>query len=277
MLLPKNSFFTLMLTAFVVLGISCTDATEPSEAVASPEYIHPAFFIQLQDLAMLIDDLPQTQQDAILSRPEVFLDLIEQALALRYEYTVLVDKQHGLDPDFAPDDLVPLTDYPSLRRTRDDLALSRSIMPMALAMQEAARQDGVQLIYASTYRSYRYQTGLFQTWVNRLGKEEAERVSARAGHSQHQLGTVIDFSPISQVFSGTKDYEWLRNNAHRYGFSLSYPADLENITGYTYESWHWRYIAMPGIRLQREFFDDVQQYYLHFLHNNRNFFNAARR
>ena len=271
----------LILAALAAMLTACEPQTEPPPAADTSEgstadYLHPDFRLTADDLLELTVEQPESRRSAIFERPEVFLDLVGRVLDLPYAYTVLVDKQHGLAADFVPADLVSLNDYPGLRTTRNDLSLMASIMPMVLAMNEAARQDGIELVYASTYRSYRYQLGLFATWVERLGQERAEQVSARAGHSQHQLGTVIDFSPISQVFSGTADYVWLQDNAHRFGFSLSYPEGMEPVTGYVYESWHWRYIGHDGVRLQREFFDDVQQYYLEFMHSNRSRLEAAR-
>lgn len=257
------------------LSITNTDVTSEAELIDEVP-LHPDFSITESDLEEMIQDIPQTQQEAIRRRPQVFLDLLSRALDLRIEYTVLVDKEHALSEDFYPSDLVSLNDYPQIRKARNDLSLSAEIMPMVLALNEAAAQDGITLTYGSTYRSYQYQVGLFNHWVNQLGYDAAVRVSAKPGHSQHQLGTVIDFSPISQVFSGSKDYDWLRNNAYLYGFSLSYPEGLEELTGYQYESWHWRYINETGIKLQREFFDDIQQYYLSFLNRNREFLERSR-
>jgi D-alanyl-D-alanine carboxypeptidase len=78
--------------------------------------------------------------------------------------------------------------------------------------------------------------------------------SARAGHSQHQLGTVIDFSTneigdkLGDEFSNTRASKWLSQNAHKYGFIISYPKGCENITGYKHESWHYRYIGVENVQ-----------------------------
>ncbi|GAB6090915.1 M15 family metallopeptidase [Spirochaeta dissipatitropha] len=269
------SFFSVFSCTAEDLKIGNSDVINDATIKEAP-YLHPDFSITESDLEEMIRDLPQTQQESIRRRPQVFLDLLSRALDLRTEYTVLVDKVHALSENFRPSDLVSLNDYPQLRKARNDLSLAAEIMPMVLALNEAAAQDGITLTYGSTYRSYQYQVGLFNHWVNQLGYDAAARVSAKPGHSQHQLGTVIDFSPISQVFSGSRDYEWLKNNAHLYGFSLSYPEGLEELTGYQYESWHWRYIHETGIKLQQEFFDDIQQYYLSFLNAKKELLEQSR-
>ena len=90
----------------------------------------------------------------------------------------------------------------------------------------------------------------------------AERESARPGASQHQLGTAIDFGSITDAFAQTRAGKWLVAHAWEYGFSLSYPQGDEGITGYRYESWHYRFITKPGVLLQRRYFGNIQQYLL---------------
>ena len=107
-------------------------------------------------------------------------------------------------------------------------------------MSAAARAEGVTLLVSSTYRSYEYQTEVFGRNVREMGRAEAEMVSAMPGHSQHQLGTAIDFGSITDAFAETKASRWLANNARRFGFSLSFPKGLTEVTGYKWESWHYR-------------------------------------
>jgi len=150
-----------------------------------------------------------------------------------------------------------------------DLELRRSIMPEVVEMAKAAQGDGVRLLFSSTYRSYAYQRVVYDREVQMYGKEMADRESAVPGRSQHQLGTAIDFGSITDAFAGTSEARWLSAHAWEYGFSLSYPQGYEALTGYRWESWHYRYITKPGARMQREYFDDVQQYLLLFLHDER--------
>jgi D-alanyl-D-alanine carboxypeptidase len=136
-------------------------------------------------------------------------------------------------------------------------------------MSTRARLDGVVLDLSSGYRSYDYQDALFKRHVRELGLEQATRESAEPGKSQHQLGTTIDFGSITPAFARTDAGRWLSENAWRYGFSLSYPRGFEEITGYMYESWHFRYLGRDATLLEREFFGGIQQTMLVFLDQNR--------
>jgi len=152
----------------------------------------------------------------------------------------------------------------------------KAIMPAMLEMTRAARADGVTLAFSSGYRSYEYQASVYEREVKMYGKETADRESAHAGMSQHQLGTAIDLGSITDAFANTRAGTWMAAHAWEYGFSLSYPRGYEELTGYRYESWHYRYITRAGTLMQREFFDNVQQYLVEFLHQNRAVLEAKR-
>jgi D-alanyl-D-alanine carboxypeptidase len=116
-------------------------------------------------------------------------------------------------------------------------------------MLSDAFDAGNDIYVRSAYRSYSEQAATFGYWVSVLGETEARRVSAEAGHSEHQLGTTADLTDASVGYELTESFgasasgQWLMANAHTYGFALSYPAGAEHITGYAYEPWHWRYIG----------------------------------
>ena len=110
-------------------------------------------------------------------------------------------------------------------------------------MQEDAAAKGLNLYIASGFRSYEYQTTLYNRYVERSGKEEADRYSARPGYSEHQTGLAIDLNTIDESFADTEEYEWVKRNCYKYGFIIRYPEGAENITGYMYEPWHLRYLG----------------------------------
>jgi len=170
---------------------------------------------------------------------------------------------------------VKLTGYP-LAVSRTDLELRGSIMTAVLDMAAAARSAGAALLFSSSYRSYDYQKSVYEREVKMYGQAAADRESARPGASQHQLGTVVDFGSITDSFADTKAGRWLAAHAGEFGFSLSYPRGYEELTGYRWESWHYRFITRPAARMQKEFFDDVQQLMLVFLHDNRAALEAKR-
>lgn len=111
-------------------------------------------------------------------------------------------------------------------------------------MKTDASNAGIHLEIISAYRSYYTQANLYNNYVARDGKQEADRYSARAGHSEHQTGLAADLNSLDQNFIDTKEGKWLNENCYRYGFIIRYPKEKENITGYMYEPWHIRYVGV---------------------------------
>ncbi|MCE5256969.1 MAG: M15 family metallopeptidase [Spirochaetaceae bacterium] len=212
-------------------------------------------------------DMESVILQKIKANPDRFLDLLGKIGSTSKQDPYLlrrVDKQKGLPESYVPADLVNL-DGTGLTVSRQGHKLRQPAFDSLTAMSEAARKDGVTLLVSSTYRSYVYQADLFARNVKEMGEKEAERVSARPGASQHQLGTAIDFGSITDAFADTKASAWLQKNSGAFGFSLSYPKGMEPITGYVWESWHYRYIGRDAAALQDEFFQGVQQYLILFL------------
>jgi zinc D-Ala-D-Ala carboxypeptidase len=162
---------------------------------------------------------------------------------------VLVNKKYKLPENYAPTDLVNANTSGirsvGTNNVRDD------IINDLKELNNAAKAASVDVSVISAYRSYSTQVSTYQYWVNynKGNRDAADRVSARPGHSQHQLGTTVDFSTneigdkIGSAFHNTKAAKWLAANAHKYGFAIAYPSGAETITGYSYESWHFRYIG----------------------------------
>lgn len=240
----------------------------PAGLASALDWITPEFSLSAADLQRMTASLPPEVSRGILERPQDFLRLMAKVLDQQPDLFVLVDKQHPIGTDYVPPDLVPLKDYP-LRTTWPNLSLRKCVMPAVLEMVRAARKDGITVTFSSTYRSADYQRHIYEREVKMYGKETADRESALPGMSQHQLGTAIDFGTISDGYEKTREGRWVTQHAGEYGFTLSFPQGYENVTGYRYESWHYRYITRPGAQMQREFFGDIQQYFLAFLDDNR--------
>lgn len=157
-----------------------------------------------------------------------------------------VDKQHRLPSDCEPSDLVALPD--AYTGVAEPQYMRAEAADAAVRLFEAAIADGVYIYSVSSYRSYDTQVTTFNYHVANLGEEEAARVSARPGHSEHQLGTTTDVVSASSGYTldgfvGTAEADWVAENAWRYGFIVSYPAGMESVTGYVYEPWHIRYVG----------------------------------
>lgn len=111
-------------------------------------------------------------------------------------------------------------------------------------MQSAASAEGLNIYISSGFRSYDYQSGLYERYAQRDGYAAADRYSARPGHSEHQTGLAFDLNSIDDSFADTREGKWVAENCHKYGFIIRYPKGKEDITGYMYESWHIRYLGV---------------------------------
>ncbi|MDR2542415.1 MAG: M15 family metallopeptidase [Treponema sp.] len=215
--------------------------------------------------------LPQSISRNIIEHLENSRDFIDELFVITaQEHSLwrLVDKNHSLDSDFFPDDIVPLRSKSNSYLVNwPDLSL-RSLAEVPLdEMAVAARKDGIILGVTSGFRTYTHQAESFARRVRTMGLATAEMLSARAGHSQHQLGLVVDFGCLTNAFARTPEYAWLAANASRFGFSLSYPRGYEQVTGYNWESWHYRYVGLELVAFIEKYFDGIQQYALEFIHD----------
>ncbi len=161
-----------------------------------------------------------------------------------------VKKGVKLYTTFEPTDLVDLNKDKLLYTNAVGIKLRSEAADYLVIMLNQLRKDtGKDLVIASGYRSYTNQLTQYSNWVRQLGLEEADKISARPGYSEHQLGTVIDFMSqdsgfdFTTTFADTVAGQWLAENSYKYGYVLSYPQGKESETGYSYEPWHYRYIG----------------------------------
>jgi len=160
----------------------------------------------------------------------------------------LVSKETSLKSDYIPADLQLI---PANLKPPNNMYLRGIALEHLQELWAAAAQDGVNLLMIrSAYRSYSTQIGLFENYASKYGIEEANRFSARPGQSEHQLGTTVDFGgtavDLTAAYADTEQGRWLAENAYRFGFVMSYPAEKEEITGYIFEPWHYRFIGVEA-------------------------------
>jgi D-alanyl-D-alanine carboxypeptidase len=143
----------------------------------------------------------------------------------------VLDAQREIGPEYVPPDLVDASaaNFDAQFRIRSLL-----IEPLR-SMDRAAAADGVRLLMTSAYRSYPEQSDTYKGLEERLGPDDAARRAALPGHSEHQLGTAVDFARDGGA------YEWLAANASAYGFVASY---AQGANCYEYEPWHYRYVGV---------------------------------
>jgi len=140
-------------------------------------------------------------------------------------------------------------------------AVTAEVMEAFNVMQNAAKKEGLNIYISSGFRSYETQDRLYNNYVAQDGKEEADRYSARPGHSEHQTGLCFDLNSIDDSFAATPEGKWVAEHAWEYGFIIRYPKGKEDITGYMYESWHLRYL---GKELAKKLYDSgltLEEYY----------------
>lgn len=162
---------------------------------------------------------------------------------------VLVNKNRNLPADYKPNDLV----IPNVRFSfEENIEKKYMRKEAAQALEELfneAEKSGIYLYAISGFRSYERQKYLFDYRAARDGFEEANKLTAYPGQSEHQTGLAMDISceslgfDLRQEFEQTAEGKWLKENAHKYGFIIRYPKGAEDITGYSYEPWHVRYVG----------------------------------
>ena len=162
---------------------------------------------------------------------------------------IFVSQQYSLPQFYVPTDLALLTDYFDSSVVLDQELYVRQVVIDPLQRMMAEMNDvGLRPSIISAYRSYGEQSLAWGWWSSQYPGRVAI-MSARAGNSEHQLGTTVDFgSPALDHlfhvdFANTAEGVWLANNAHRFGFTLSYPADSYATTGFKFEPWHFRYVG----------------------------------
>ena len=158
------------------------------------------------------------------------------------DVTTLVNKYNKLPDNYEIDDLVTLDKEYSSRGEKIREIAYKDLK----AMFDKAREDGINLNVISGYRTSEKQNTLFNNSVKKNGIEHALMYSAKMGHSEHQLGLAIDINTTQESFKNTNEYKWLKNNSYKYGFIERYKENKENITGFAYEPWHYRYIGIDN-------------------------------
>lgn len=160
---------------------------------------------------------------------------------------ILVNKQYAVTPDFYPYDMV-IMDKPIA--TYDGIALKRDAYYAYMDMLADANAAGLDFKVCSGYRSYSTQEYLYFGYIDEIGLEATNLVSAYPGRSEHHTGWAIDITSESmdwQLLESFIDYpegRWINDHCHEYGFIIRYPANKTHITGYSYEPWHLRYVGV---------------------------------
>ena len=177
---------------------------------------------------------------------------------------MLVNKYNYLTKEYTMDDLENV----SILYKYGEQQLKKETYDAFKSMYNAAKEENLTLIVNSSYRTYQYQEDLWNNYATNKSEEYADNYAARAGFSEHQTGLAMDlitYGATGTTFKDTDEYKWLIKNAYKYGFILRYPEGKEKITGYAYESWHYRYVGKNvALKIHNEdiTYDEYYAYYL---------------
>jgi D-alanyl-D-alanine carboxypeptidase len=176
----------------------------------------------------------------------------------------LVDPIRRLPSDYRPTRLVSV----SRAGLNGDVRVRQVMIDDLRALARAARLVDAKVAVISAYRTYSHQKALFRREVRLYGREAALRRVARAGHSEHQLGTALDFRSAgstrlpwaSDDWARTRPGRWMQEHAWQYGFVMSYPDGERETTCYRYEPWHYRYVGRQLAQALRQSGDSLREY-----------------
>ena len=178
---------------------------------------------------------------------------------------ILVNKFYQLEEGYERDDLVKIP----LQYAYDDNKAAKEVVDKYIEMHKKVKEKlGVHLMVNSSFRSYEEQNEIYKSFRSK-GEAYADAYAARPGFSEHQTGLAIDITstahPYTEDFKESEEFEWLKNNCYKYGFILRYPEEKEKITGYSTESWHFRYV---GVENATKIFKEgitLDEYYAYFI------------
>ena len=190
-------------------------------------------------------------------------DYVNPVKTSAFSIDMLVNKHYKLDEDFVPDDLVEFDQEYCNDEVQEG---NREAVVAFKNMYEAAKKEGLGLVINSSYRSYQDQENICNTFKDLYGEGYVTKYVALPGFSEHQTGLAFDIgSTTSKVFVESKEYEWMKENAYKYGFILRFTKANAYITGFKSEPWHYRYV---GKKIAKYIYDNnisLEEYYAEFL------------
>ena len=256
----KNGFFALEESLNNKIGVLNADlaATRRDLAIAVAQRDHLGLQYNdvmekyLQEKARM-DDL-----NSQIGQIKGSVDTLEKLKAIDEELLKKYSKIYFLNENYIPESLAKV-DEKYVYNPKENYLIHSKTWPFLQVMMSSAATDGVDLKIISAYRSFNEQNTIKSSYRMVYGSG-ANQFSADQGYSEHQLGTTVDFTTSSAgaSFSGFEKsaaYKWLLQNAHQYGFTLSYP---ENNDYYQFEPWHWRFV---GRDLAEKLHDEGKHFY----------------
>ncbi len=187
----------------------------------------------------------------------------DSTLVEKFSTDMLVNKHRNLAEDFVPNELVKISeDYAS----EEGMECSKVALDAFKKMNSAASKEGLELVINSAYRSYQDQVDISNEYLKWYGQNYVDKYVAKPGYSEHQTGLAFDIgSRKVNVFANSKEYEWMLENAYKYGFILRFTKKDEDITGFRSEPWHYRYVGEDIAKYIHEEDITFEEYWAMFL------------
>ena len=167
------------------------------------------------------------------------------------DYEMLVNKENLLSSDYYPEDMIEI--HEPMGSKIDPTYINRlnktAYINFKIMQQEALKQ-GFEIFVDSSYRSYEYQERVFNATALEKGLDHALKYVAPPGGSEHQTGLAFDVifrrnnEMIEEQLEEDPEIKWLHENAYKFGYILRYPKGKEDITGFNYEPWHFRFVGL---------------------------------
>ena len=222
---------------------------------------HIASTIFLNDFLTILKARNTDYQNEI-DNIHIKVSQLEKLTSTDKELLQKYSKIYFLSENYIPFELSIINSSFLFRQTKPEQFHARA-KPFLEALIQAARADGIDISVLSGYRSFGTQSTL-KTQYKIIYGNGANKFSADQGYSEHQLGTTVDFTTKKSgesftLFDKSPTYLWLKDNAHKFGFTLSYP---ENNSYYIFEPWHWRFVGIEfatSLFNEKKYFNDMPQ------------------
>ena len=190
---------------------------------------------------------------------------------MSYGNLILMNKYNKLKEDYTPNDLEEIDSKYFINGNTLVRKLKKEAKEAFEMLSEDSINNGTPVYGQSAFRPYEMQESLYNSAVSNYGQKQADIDTARPGFSEHQTGLAIDVSSTKGgnmlSFDKTESFDWMKKNAHKYGFILRYEEDKTDITGFMYESWHYRYVGIKVATDMYENYPDLtyEEYYVRFI------------
>jgi D-alanyl-D-alanine carboxypeptidase len=280
---PNRAWIGVVVVALLLLSASAyaywrvttleSSVTALSEALASTTAAAAYNFAMLDSRTEgLSQTLDSTKEDVAAANSSISgvtqtigsisgtVSTLQKLSSIDGELLKKYSKVYFLNENYTPSHLISVPQQVVYSNTRPESYLAESL-PFLLNMIAAANSEGVTLYVDSAFRSFATQQTLKSNYTVTYGAGTANSFSADQGYSEHQLGTTVDIiapglgGELTQAFDTTDAFRWLTQNAHRYGFVLSYTKGNEY---YVYEPWHWRFV---GVKLATDLHNRNMSFY----------------